>query len=566
MHTKWSDTVSYTHLDVYKRQFQTSLNSVPPLPTTQFYCTDQGSCDPRLMSLSMYNIQEEEHLRSATKLPLGLTIQPFATLIPDDVEIPIIGSTSMDSGEEIKPPLRCRRCRAYVNPKFNFTYDSNVICNICKIKMQVNPEDASMSMNGTNGEVSSQLELTKGCVDFLAPAVYNVNAKKPSLPLHYVFVIDVSLMANENGSSFAAIEGVRSSIEYISEHQPNCKVAIITYDKNIRFYSLRSESAQEFVVSEIDDVFLPFHDGLFVKPSESMFIINDTLERISNFIRNAKYFHVPETCYGSALQAAKLAIDTVTEGQGGKIVCSLNSLPNVGNGNLSLRKDDATKRHLKCDNEFYSKLAKSFVASYISLDLYVTSGGFVDMISVAHPVEMTNGLLKYYPHFKPDLQSATFINDMVQNISNIVGYQAILKVRCSAGLSVDQYYSASVDYSDRDPVIPVLTKDTTLDVLFKYDEKLKTGEDMHFQTALLYTDHNGVRKVRSINTTGAVSNNVREVFKFVNQNSILRIMIKDIIRTLGDCDFKKIRKLIDEKVSDILTQYRACLLYTSRCV
>ena len=36
----------------------------------------------------------------------------------------------------------------------------------------------------------------------------------------------------------------------------------------------------------------------------------------------------------------------------------------------------------------------------------------------------------------------------------------------------------------------------------------------------------------------------------------MRIMIKDVIKTLGDCDFVKIRRLIDDKMVQILTQYR----------
>lgn len=68
-----------------------------------------------------------------------------------------------------------------------------------------------------------------------------------------------------------------------------------------------------------------------------MKIINDTLIKISGYISTDKYSHVPQVCYGSALQAAKLALDTVTGGQGGKIICSLNSLPTIGNGNLSLK-------------------------------------------------------------------------------------------------------------------------------------------------------------------------------------------------------------------------------------
>lgn len=536
-----------------QRSFETCRDSVPPLPTTQFYCVDQGSCDPHLMSLSMYNIPESEHLRAATKLPLGLTIQPFSTLTPNDAEVPTI-PLPMDG-----TPLRCRRCRAYANPKFQFTYDSSVICNICRVKMQVPGEHfAPMGPNGQRSDLNEKSELLHGTVDFLVPSIYNAIQEKELLPLHYVFLIDVSLLANENGSSLAMVEGVRSCIEYISDFQPNCEVAIIVYDNKLRFFNLRPDldNAQEYIVSELDDVFLPFYNGLFVKPGNSMKIINDTLIKISGYISTDKYSHVPQVCYGSALQAAKLALDTVTGGQGGKIICSLNSLPTIGNGNLSLKRDNAHIAHVKCDNGFYKKLASDFLKSYISLDLYVTNAGFIDMATVGHPVEMTSGILKYYPHFQQETDAFTLVNDMVTNVSNIVGYQALLKVRCSTGLSVEQYYCDSSDNTDHDPIIPVLTRDTTLDVLLKYDSKIKTGTDVHFQTALLYTDIDGVRKVRSINTSGAVSNNIREIFKFINQNPVMRIMIKDVIKTLGDCDFVKIRRLIDDKMVEILTQYR----------
>lgn len=66
-------------------------------------------------------------------------------------------------------------------------------------------------------------------------------------------MIDVSLLANENGSSLAMVEGVRSCIEYISDFQPNCEVAIIVYDNKLRFFNLRPDldNAQEYIVSEL---------------------------------------------------------------------------------------------------------------------------------------------------------------------------------------------------------------------------------------------------------------------------------------------------------------------------
>ena len=555
---RWEDQLQYL-----QTTFETANQSVVPLPTTSFYCIDQGSSDPRFMHLSMYKIPEDEYLRSATKLPLGLTIQPFAPVLPPE-DIPLvkyIDNIVLDDGtQNIKEPLRCKRCRAYINPGFKFGYDSTVVCNICNVKMKI-PIDDFNTINpaNPNGNQMNGIESNKGSVDFLVPKLYNIIQNVDPVPLHYIFVIDVTLLANENGSSVAMIEAVKNSIEYIKENQENCKIAIMAFDNKLRFYNLRPdlEAAQEYIVNEINDIFLPFYNGLFVNPLESENIINDTLKKIYNFVVGDKYCQVPQNCYGSALEAAKMAIDTVTGKQGGKIICSLNSLPTIGKGNLYLKKDDAIKKHLKCDNEFYNRLCEDMLRSYISLDLYITTGGFIDMVTVAKPATLTGGVVKYYPYIVSQEEEYLLSKDMVEEISKIEGYQAILKTRSSAGLSVESYYMESVEYGDHDPMIPVVTKDTTIDVLLKYDDKLKVGTDVHFQTALLYTDIHGVRKVRSINCSGGVSNNIIDIFKFVNQDVVMRIIIKDIIRTLGSCDFVSIRKIIDQKVVDILTQYRA---------
>lgn len=545
---RWEDQVRYL-----TQTYETARDAVPPLATTQFYAVDQGVCDPRFMSVSMNCVPADERLRSATKLPLGLTIQPFARTIPEE-SIPLVDS-SRDPG-----PLRCRRCRTYVNPGFRLGYDSTALCNICDVKSQV-PIDTYPPMTvDQNGLASAgNPELVKGCVDFLVPDVYNAIQGEKPLPLHYVFLVDISLLANENGSSVAVVEGIRTCIEHISDFQPNCKVAIMAFDSKVRFFNLSPslETAQEYIIGDLSDVFLPFFEGLFVSPQESARIIDDTLNKITSYITMGKLYHVVQNCYGSALQEAKLALDTVTKGQGGKIICSLNSIPTVGNGNLTLRKDDATKKHLRCDNDFYTKLGHELVRSYISVDLFVTTSVFIDMATIGYPVEATCGTLKYYPNFIQDRDEFALVNDMLQHVSSIVGYQALLKVRCSTDLSIYQYYLESAGHTNRDPMLPVLTTDTTLDVLLKLDQKLKIGNTVAFQAALLYTDIDGNRKVRSINSNAKVSGNIREIFQFVDQNVAMRVMIKDVIASLGDCDFNTIRKTIDNKMVEILTQYKA---------
>lgn len=534
------------------KTLQTATFSLPPLCTSQFYCDDQGLCDPRLMSLTMYNIPNDEYLRSATKLPMGCIIQPFITTIPNSAILPI-DTTSLEG------PLRCRRCRAYVNPKFQFTYDCKVICNFCKIKTQLDPSYCALFTS--NGQTPN---ISKGCVDFLVPKIYNVHQDKPNVPLHYVFLIDISTMANENKSSLIAIDGVRTCINYIRENQSNCKIGIIAYDKWLRFFNLDTEStqAQELILTDINDLFLPLFHGLFVRPEDSIHVIQDTLCKLESFIQDDKYLHNNEACYGTALEAARLALDVSTGGQGGKIIATLNTFPTIGNGSSSLQVKNGLQKNLKCGDDFYLNFSKLLLKSHVSLDLFCTASASIDLATLAHPVFVTSGTLKYYNDFQIDKDEFAFLNDLLYSVSSTVGYQAQLKVRASSGLSVYNYYSQSIDNTDRDPIIPVLTKDQIFPTLLKLEEKLKVGTNVYFQAAILYTDLNGIRKVRCINTSGTVSDNVGEIFKFVNQDAVTNIIIQDILRSLGDCNFVEIRKTIDDKLSDILTQYR-CLVGTS---
>ncbi|CDO96368.1 unnamed protein product [Kluyveromyces dobzhanskii CBS 2104] len=536
-----------------QRTFMTATDSVPPLCTTQYYAEDQGTADPRLMSLSMYNIPNEEHLRAATKLPVGVTIHPFAKLIPVD-SIPLVESTIEQDG-----PLRCRRCRSYVNAKYQFTYDSKMVCNLCLIKSNVPASQLSpLGMDGLPADARERPELMNGAVDFLVPSTYNISRVDVPVPLHYVFLLDISAFANENKSSLAAIEGIRTSIEHMIEHQPYCKVAIIAFDEWIRFFNIRCDldQTQEHIINDPKDVFLPINKGLFALPSESMHVIQDVLVKLETYITDESFLHRSQSCYGSALEAAKLALQAATNNQGGKIIACLNTLPTTGHGNLSLTRDNGSKKHLRCEDEFYKKLSQDLLKSWIGLDLFVTSTAFIDLATTAYPVIVTSGQLHHYSNFNINKDEFKFVNDILDSVKNTVGYQGMLKVRCSSGLSVYNYYSESVKNSDEDPVIPVLTRNQTFDVLLKYDDKLTAGTDVYFQAAMLYTDINGVRKVRTINANAAVNSNIVEVFKFVNQDVVSSIMIKDVLATLGDCNFNEIRKNIDRKVIEIFTQYR----------
>ncbi|PSS14591.1 Protein transport protein Sec24-like [Actinidia chinensis var. chinensis] len=148
------------------------------------------NCNSRYLRLTTSAIPNSQSLTSRWHLPLGAVVCPLAEA-PDGEEVPIVNFATTGI-------IRCRRCRAYVNPYVTFTDGGRKFrCNICALLNDV-PGDyfAQLDASGTRIDLNERPELTKGSVDFIAPAEYMV---RPPMPPLYFFVIDVSISAVSSG-------------------------------------------------------------------------------------------------------------------------------------------------------------------------------------------------------------------------------------------------------------------------------------------------------------------------------------------------------------------------------
>lgn len=58
------------------------------------------------------------------------------------------------------------------------------------------------------------------------------------------------------------------------------RVGFITYDKTVNFYNIFIQSAQQPVVGDIHDMFMPFLDGFLGDPEGSEALIAQFIEQI----------------------------------------------------------------------------------------------------------------------------------------------------------------------------------------------------------------------------------------------------------------------------------------------
>ncbi|KAK9358257.1 Sec23/Sec24 trunk domain-containing protein [Lipomyces starkeyi] len=523
----------------------------PPVATTEYCAVDQGSSNPKFGRLTLCSVPASADVLAMTHLPLGLVLQPFAKLRPDEQEIPVL-----DFGDN--GPPRCNRCRAYVNPFMQFA-DGGVkfICNMCQFANTVpgeyySPVDAS----GRRIDRDQRPELNLGTVEFAVPKGY---WKVTPEPMKYVFAIDVSADAVNKSLPHLTAQAIRRALYGPDGGLPEgCKIAIITYDRTLHFYNLNSKlsQAQMMVVTEVDEGFLPLMDGLFVDPEESRFIIEDLLDRLEVLFEDLK---IPEPAFGAVLDVAFQALSAT----GGKVIVTLSALTTWGPGRLAFR-DDPRQYHTEkekvlfsAENIYYKKWGQKYAEAGIGLDLFVFPSTYVDLASVGMVSELSGGEIFYYPNFVPQRDGKRMIAEMSTAVNRQVGYQGQLKVRCSNGLQVSAYYGNfyhSRPASDID--LGTIDEHKSIVVMFKYDGKLDAKLDAHFQSALLYTTKSGQRRIRCQNFVAGVTTQIKEVVKFCDEDALLAIMAKEAVQHMTSALLKDIRAGINDKCVQILASYR----------
>lgn len=550
----------YYQVNVYP----TMEKHLPPAAAIPFVAHDQGNSSPKYARLTVNNIPSSAEALSSTGLPLGMVLQPFAAVQEGEQPIPVL-----DFGES--GPPRCRRCRTYINPFMTFRAGGNkLVCNMCNFPNDVAPEYfAPTDAAGVRVDRLQRPELMMGTAEFLVPKEYQT--KEPT-PLRWLFMIDITQEAINRGFLGSVCQGVLEALygrdaDDVSGDgtesltlPAGAKVGIVTYDKEVQFYNLTADldTAQMMVMTDLEDPFVPLGEGLFVDPQESKKSITALLKGIPTMFDTVKN---PEPALLPALNAALAALSAT----GGKIVCSLSTLPTWGPGRLHLRDDgkgrdtDAERRLFTTEHPGYKKTAAAMATSGIGVDFFLASGGggYMDVATIGHMSRLTGGEMFFYPNFVAPRDSLKLQLEITHAVRREVGYQALMKVRCSTGLQVTGYYGSFLQHTfGADLEIGAIDADKAIGVTFSYDGKLDAKLDAHFQAALLYTSATGQRRVRCINVVAAVSESATDTMRTVDQDAVVNIIAKEASSKVSEKSLKDIRASITEKTIDILAGYR----------
>ncbi|KAJ5094426.1 Sec23/Sec24 beta-sandwich [Penicillium angulare] len=549
----------------FNNVYPTIDRHVPPPATIPFVAHDQGNSSPKYARLTLNSIPATSDFLAQTGLPMGMILQPLAPLDPGEQPIPVL-----DFGD-VGPP-RCRRCRTYINPFMSFrSGGSKFVCNMCTFPNDTSPEYfAPLDPSGTRVDRMQRPELMMGTVEFLVPKEY---WNKEPVGLQTLFLIDVSRESVHRGYLKAVCEGIAEALygedgaadgtegdESTRKVPVGSKVGIVTFDHEVHFYNLASafEQAQMMVMTDLEEPFLPLREGLFVDPYESKPVITSLLSRIPSLFAHIKH---PEPALLPALNAAFSALQET----GGKIVCSLASLPTAGPGKLSVREDpkihgtDAERKLFTTEDPTWRKTASKMSEAGVGVDFFIASPGgvYMDVATIGHVSATTGGETFFYPNFHAPRDILKVRNEIAHAVTRETGYQALMKVRCSNGLQVSSYHGNFVQHAlGADLEIGSIDADKAIGAIFSYDGKLDPKLDAHFQAALLYTSADGQRRVRCINVVASVNEGGMETMKFIDQDAVVGVIAKEASTKSLDKSLKDIRASISEKTVDIFSGYR----------
>uniref|UniRef100_A0AC34RIQ8 Protein transport protein Sec24B n=1 Tax=Panagrolaimus sp. JU765 TaxID=591449 RepID=A0AC34RIQ8_9BILA len=440
-------------------------------------------------------IPETPKLSTDCRLPLALTLHPFR----DQRNLHVIKGSI----------VRCRYCRAYINPYIYMPDNRHWRCNICYRSNDIPDEFYFDHDKGRYGDPTTRPEIQNNTVEFIATSDYML---RPPQPACYFFVLDVSKSAIESGYLHIFAEQLSISLDMLPGGE-NVLVGFMCVDSALHFFQfIDGENKPRHLVSpDCDEAFQPVYDGLIVN-------LNSHRQSVGLFVQSLPALFEESTaddgnCLGVGLQLAFSLINEI----GGRVTVMQARLPNLGVGSLKNRENKENKtQNFGPATDFYKRLALESVGKQVSYDLFVLGRSSIDLATLAEMSKVSGGSVYYFPNFhavRNIPQVKRYEKLLVRYLTRKIGFEAVLRIRCSRGVSLHSFYGNFFVRSTDLLAIPTVSPDAALGVQLQVDESLSGQQTICFQAALLYTSSRGDRRIRVHTMCLPIVTEIRQMYE-----------------------------------------------------
>ncbi|KAK6298997.1 hypothetical protein J4Q44_G00305070 [Coregonus suidteri] len=503
----------------------------------------KANCSPDTFRCTLNNIPQTQALLNKARLPLGLLLHPFRDL----AQLPVITSNTI---------VRCRSCRTYINPFVSFLDQKRWKCNLCYRVNDVPDEFMYNPVTRSYGEPQKRPEVQNSTVEFIASSDYML---RPPQPAVYLFVLDVSHNAVEGGYLNVFCHTLLENLDKMPG-DTRTRVGFITFNSTIHFYNLHESLSQPqmLVVSDIDDIFIPTHDSLLVNLKESRALVRVLLTSLHSMFSQTRETH---NALGPALQAAyKLMSPT-----GGRVSVFQTQLPTLGAGLLQSREDPNQRssakgvKHLGPATDFYKKLALDCSGQQIGVDLFLLSSQYSDLASLACVSKYSAGSIFYYPslhHVHNPAQLDKFQKDLERYLTRKIGFEAVMRIRCTKGLSIHTFHGNFFVRSTDLLSLANVNPDSGFAMQMSIEESLADTSLACFQAALLYTSSKGKRRIRVHTLCLPVVSQLSDVYAGADVQAITCLLANMAIDRSISSSLADARDALVNAVVDSLSAYK----------
>jgi len=515
------------------------------------------------MRCSVNQVPAYPSTANTAHVPIAVICQPFAELTEFEEPVPVV-----DYGEQ--GPLRCTRCKAYVNPHFTWhTQGKEATCNLCTQRIEVPDEYyCGIDDRGRRRDLGERPELQRGTVDYVAPRDYSDMV--PGVPT-VALVVEATRHSVHSGFLPQVFWTLRALLSFME--QPT-RFAIITFDHALHFYAFYPNVSESrwVTVSDIEEPFVPCSSAaLFVDPLHDSF-----RGQVDALFRDLPaQFEGTSSTQSAGGAALRAAVDLLSSSGGGHVLMFQASLQTTGIGalrfrddiRLSLKTEDGAALFQPQQGPFFDAVAADCLQHGVAVSVVLAPavGVYIDVASLSLVPRRTGGEIIFLPGYDPGVDGERLHYDLSRTIVQRAAYSCVLKLRCSKGLAVETML-ATWEPEVIDPStfhVSRLSVDATCNFVLTHSERIEGQKHVYMQVACLHTDRHGRRLIRVHTLQLAVTSSLSNVFRYTEIDTVTNVLIKQAAAAAlsGQGNFKD---KMSKACVDMLHAYRAnCASMTS---
>ena len=495
-----------------------------------------------MFRLSSSMIPATASMAQQCKVPTGGVLRPFTQPEEGGVDVIRPGPGGI---------IRCHRCRTYINPYVAWIENGRKWrCNVCShLNETSSAYYCHLDADNQRKDKEMRPELSKGVVEWAAPTEYQV---RPPQPPTYFFVLDVSAGAVGSGQLEATANAIKKSLDELPGGD-RTMIGFISFDTSVHYYALApgSANAEMMVVGDLQELFVP-------APTDLLVYLKDSREAVDNLLDNLPTMFSNNTANASCLGPALKAAYTVMKAVGGKMCVFQSVMPNLGDGALKPREnhrmmgtpDEVTM--LRPSATFYKDTALEFSKNHISVDMFLFPSQYIDIASMAELPKVTAGSMHSYVAFNLERDGPKYESELYRRLTQPTAFEAVLRIRCTKGMRITNFYG-NFNIRGQDLLaLPNCTPDSVFGFDLNHDEQSINSPFITIQSALLFTNFDGERRIRVATQAIKVTTRASEFMESIDAEAVATLLSKQAISVSLKTNLDNARNKLQHTCSEMV--------------